>query len=451
MQSKISKPEDLSKYIFNRIKGAKTSMPTPPLKVIKKLIECLFYTSMKSEESNLLKVTITLVDPLNPDPTPPSRIVADRWQYVKFKDPIPYTINSLVKLSKAADPWSSSLAVYYDSKMNLSIWGMIDQSVHYQSFLNYEAESGPEQPGLFQSSITGIGNIVVLFDYELIATLKQNNLVTKYIDVLRLGPIAALIKDNFSFYRKIIEREMENEYYENDYIDWGDWIDISFRETLSRLLLRIQNYRHGGAILFTRNLKDDIDIKYQTEYNRIPLAIVNLAKHTIANYNASNDVGEKMDKGRKTIPILLYLENSISESEKKDTYDELKGAIRFIASQTCVDGLVLFNEKFEAKGFGVVLKAKDLPDEIFISSTAVASEVSLTSVDPNHFGTRHRSMFSYCWKYPGSLGFVISQDGDIRAVTRVNDKLVVWENIKAQQFLRSSKIKRPLRATLKNL
>lgn len=35
----------------------------------------------------------------------------------------------------------------------------------------------------------------------------------------------------------------------------------------------------------------------------------------------------------------------------------------------------------------------------------------------------------YCYENPGALGFVISQDGDIRAITRVADKLVLWENI----------------------
>lgn len=98
-----------------------------------------------------------------------------------------------MKLSKAADPWSSSLAVYYDVDDNLTIWGMIDQAVHYQSFLNYETEEGPEQPGLFQTTITGIGSLVVIFDYELIATLRQNILISNFIDVFRRGAVSKAI------------------------------------------------------------------------------------------------------------------------------------------------------------------------------------------------------------------------------------------------------------------
>ena len=57
---------------------------------------------------------------------------------------------NLVKLSKAVDPWSSSLAVYFDQYNELIIWGMIDQAMHFQNFLNYEIEEGHEQPGSFK-------------------------------------------------------------------------------------------------------------------------------------------------------------------------------------------------------------------------------------------------------------------------------------------------------------
>jgi DNA integrity scanning protein DisA with diadenylate cyclase activity len=61
-------------------------------------------------------------------------------------------------------------------------------------------------------------------------------------------------------------------------------------------------------------------------------------------------------------------------------------------------------------------------------------------MDPKHFGTRHRSLFAYCYANPDSLGFVISQDGEIRAVMKVGEELVIWEHIKVHQFLKSKKI-----------
>jgi hypothetical protein len=38
-------------------------------------------------------------------------------------------------------------------------------------------------------------------------------------------------------------------------------------------------------------------------------------------------------------------------------------------------------------------------------------------------------MMRYCYQVPDSLGLAVSQDGDIQALMRIDDKLVVWENI----------------------
>ena len=103
---------------------------------------------------------------------------------------------------------------------------------------------------------------------------------------------------------------------------------------------------------------------------------------------------------------------------------------------------VVLNPELKVRGFGAVIKNIELPEFIYLSKTAIISTNKLEKVSPNHFGTRHRSMFSYCWKQEGSLGFVVSQDGDIRAITKIGDKLVMWENIKVQQLLRSRKLKR---------
>ncbi len=48
----------------------------------------------------------------------------------------------------------------------------------------------------------------------------------------------------------------------------------------------------------------------------------------------------------------------------------------------------------------------------------------------------------YCSKIADSVGFVISQDGDVRVMTQVRGKLVVWENLRLQlhDFIRRTKL-----------
>ena len=71
-------------------------------------------------------------------------------------------------------------------------------------------------------------------------------------------------------------------------------------------------------------------------------------------------------------------------------------------------------------------------DNVYIAGDSLATTDLLKPVVGENFGTRHRSMMRYCSKHEGSIGFVISQDGDVRIITKVNDKLVVWENVMIQ-------------------
>jgi hypothetical protein len=438
-----SSTKDLSALVQKKLKGAKIKYPEPNEEVLNKLFEILFFTSLKTEEAQFIKVTVTLIDPNNLDPSPPQTIVADRWEYVKFLAPLEFSVKNLVKLSKAADVWSSSLAVYYDSKNNLTIWGMIDQAVHYQSFLNYERESGPEQPGLFQSTIVGVGNIIVLFDYELIANLKQNVLISNYIDVFRKGTINEIIENKNLSLKERIKSFIEEEFPEEEIGFWMFYTDNIVKQTIIRILLRIQNYQHGGALLITDLIKSDLDIKYKIEYERSPNSIERFLQYTIDNSIYSDKISnEYLEKNE--LPVSLYLEETVSNIEKVETRSELKGAIRFIASLSCVDGLVVLDNNLKVEGFGAIIKTKELPEFIYSSKTSTINETRLVKVNPNNLGTRHRSMFSYCWANKGSLGFVISQDGDIRAITRINDKLIMWENIRVLQFIQSKKLKRPI-------
>lgn len=436
-----AKPKDLALHVQEKLQHSNLSLPAPPLTVLEELFECIFFTSMRTEESDLVKVTVTVIDPTNPDPKPPRKVVPERWSSIKFNSPIELSIKALVKLSKASDPSSTSLAVYYDEKGKLFIWGMLDQALHYQSFLNYESESGSEQPGLFQVSISDIGTLDVLFDYELLATLKQNILVPRYLDVFTIGPISKILKSNALYLKNDIKSFLSEFHPGELFEDWETFVDGLWIQTLSRLLLRIQKYQHGGAILITGNDRD-IDLKYKVSYDRLKNSVSKYAKETINSFVAETLIDEHINTGKKAISKDWYLEESRSLLAKQGIADEIKGCISFLASQTCVDGILQLQPDMVSKGFGGVLKARKIPGKIFISPTATATPKSLIAVDPKHFGTRHRSMIAYCWHHPGSLGLVISQDGDIRAFYRIEEKLIMWENIKTQQFLKSKKLKR---------
>ncbi len=50
-------------------------------------------------------------------------------------------------------------------------------------------------------------------------------------------------------------------------------------------------------------------------------------------------------------------------------------------------------------------------------------------------------MIRQCARDPESVGFVISQDGDVRAITRVGNAVLMWDNIRLQRLVNAKAIK----------
>jgi hypothetical protein len=90
------------------------------------------------------------------------------------------------------------------------------------------------------------------------------------------------------------------------------------------------------------------------------------------------------------------------------------------------------NPNLGVRGFGVEILYQAEPARVFTTKNRSAKRELLRKINYERFGTRHKSMMRYCNKNPASVGFVISQDGDVRVITQVYGNLVMWENIKLQ-------------------
>jgi len=403
----------------------------------------LYFTSLQTEEGQFIKVTVTLIDHLAIPESDEDEEKFDAWKFFPFKPKMNYSIKNLVKLSKAADPWSSSLAVFYDTDEELFIYGMIDQSLHYQSFLNYEREEKPDHPGIIQVMIAGIGILEVMLDYQKLATLNQNSLVKNYLNVFEFGPIAEFLRTHGNYTQSklaVIIGETPGE----DYVDAYNKVIAEYQiQAISRILLKIRNYHHGGAILVTKDFSTDLDIKYNLRYNRIALAVDHLVYALDESEELENKI-KRLKRRSNDMPIQLHEDCDDNELDIEDGYNEMIGAIRFVSSLSCVDGLVVLSPQLRVHGFGTVITQKGMPEEVLVSKTSRLNPANCASISPGHYGTRHRSMFAYCLKHPDSVGFVVSQDGEIRAIKGIDGKLYMWENIKIHQFQRSNKLPRPM-------
>jgi len=134
-----SYPHDLASHVRSALMSKHKK--APPLALLVSMFEILYFASLKTEEGQGILCRVALIDRKRPDPRPPDRVVADRWQYFAFSSEISFSVRNLVKLSKAADPWVATIAVDLNSDGQPAIWGLIDQSVHYNTAVMNETQS----------------------------------------------------------------------------------------------------------------------------------------------------------------------------------------------------------------------------------------------------------------------------------------------------------------------
>lgn len=433
---KYGTPRDLADEMYSALRQATTKATHS---ILNELFEVMFFASLKTEETQPGYFDIVYLDPTKPDPRPPKRIMANRFTFVPFESPIKFTVTNLLKLMNASDPRTSSLVVYPDSESKLYIWGLVDQGNRVYEYFNLESTSCPQRPGFFQATVVGPGHLISWKNNKKVAELRVDTLVTKDVDVIADGPIRDRLNPGIHKHLQAVKMEVGEELFAYRGF-WPSSLSDNWLRTLCRLLLRIQRYHHGGAVLISNNTSPlDLNIKYQLHYERLREALRRMGKCQIELCLASDQVIELVERNDDTVPMDWYLDETVLSNELQDLDQELASSIWFTSLLSRVDGLILLDEELVVKGFGVEIMTREEPLKVRLAQSRFANKNSRSrSLDYKHFGTRHRSMMRYCYKFPDCVGFVVSQDGDVRAMTRVGPNLILWDNIKLQrpEFMR---------------
>jgi hypothetical protein len=424
-------PYHLAKRVAQGL--AQNGVAAPSDKVLLRLFETLYFASLKTDEARPCKCTINYIDPSEQES---NRIKRDHdygWTIVPFRQPMTLDVRTLLKLADAADPTVSSIAVFSDDNGELYIWGMVDQELRYGDYVSLDASDDPQRPGLFQTTITGVGCVSVYKNFVLLGSLEQGNLVAEYHDVLWEGPVHKRLKDNLQT-TLLDKHALKNSTGALALIEQvQDELLVRWQNAICRILFNIQQYGHGGGLLIVpQTPADEINVKYEQTYDRLPKALFSLAEHQISKRQLADTIAAHCKSQGDTIPCEIHFDAAQQQMELDRLKNELLGCVRYIASLSRVDGFVLLDKSLVVHGFGVEARASSEVSDIFIAGDAPASQRLLRQVPISQFGTRHRAMMRYCNENEGALGCVISQDGDIRAIMKYRDRLVLWENINVQ-------------------
>lgn len=422
-------PYHLAKLVEQRLQSQHGS--APPEAVLVRLFETLYFASLKTEEGKSIVATVNFVESLD-DVVSGAGGPSDRWAHIPFPNPLPLDLRTLTKLAKAADPDVSSLTVVADEDGELFVLGMLDQEPRYSESITFEADSGLHRPGLFQATITGAGAVAVYQQSSLIGSLNHQQLVEAYHNVLWFGPIHEMLAGHLRNWLAKHRSQLAASCELTDHKPLEQELLLRWLNSLSRILVNAQHYHHGGGLLITPDLRlDQLHVNYPIIYDRLLPAVVGLVRAHFLRHQAAVVTMQ----GRVSHPDWNHLRAVHLEVESRK--NEVLGCNRFIAALTCVDGVVLLDPCLTVHGFGVELRTEDNLRQVYLASDSLADVRHLREVELGQFGTRHRAMMRYCQQHPGSIGFVVSQDGNIQALARLGERLVLWENIDVQLAFKS--------------
>ncbi len=403
-------------------------------KVVLRLIETLYFASLKTNEKRPCTCTVDFIDPKNPSNLDAATDRMDNgWSLVRFRQAFPLSVRTILKLADAADPNVASIAVTSGDDGELLVVGLVDQELRYGDYVALDANSDPQRPGIFQATITGVGCVSVYKNYSLVGALEQNHIISKPHDALWEGPVYQRLYSNLHETLSAMQAAQDERVTSAQVAQVQEELLVRWQNAICRLLFNIQKYGHGGGLLIVpATPSTDVNIKYELHYDRLPRALLELAKLQIQKRQTADAITAHCRTEQDTLPCEVHFDAVHYQREVDRLKSELLGCVRFVASLSRVDGFVLLDKSLVVHGFGVEATADvDLTD-IHIAGDAAASPRLQRQVPFSEYGTRHRAMMRYCSENEKALGFVISQDGDIRAIMKHQGQLMLWENINVQ-------------------
>ncbi len=399
------------------------------------LFERIFFASLRKDEARSVRCSIAVLDPRRVESKAQGLVRFDHWQAVPLSSPIPMSVENLGRLSQAITPISGALAVWFADGEWL-IWGSIDQEYLVRDFREFASNRFYRRAGRFQVEIDDVGCLSIYHDSVLLAQQRQDRVIRRFQDVAHNGIIAKLLQPYLDAHESaviaVLKREPPSGDEEEpigvpiDFIEHllhrsrADWT-----AALCRVLLDIRQHGHGGALLLLPRMRSaGLKIGYRIDYRRLAEALSERGAARVLK-----TCYEVYSTHSKSANVPKGLADSLNQARRRanDAKSAETGAVRFIGSLSGVDGLVLLVGGLVVGGFGVEITVRRDPARVHRVFDELGAETE--PLNPQTLGTRHRSMMRYCFANVNSIGFIVSQDGEVRAMTRVKDTMLFWPNV----------------------
>ena len=429
-------PKDIKKLLEMAWKRKRIVLPEvtdllPEDDILEELVEVAYHASFKTEEQRQVAFRIAFCS--REDLGKESDAIYEIRQ-IEFPTPKAYNISELFRLAPATDHRKVLIGVTKSdscstkpSKSKLKIWGLIDTGLGLWKFIKKEGNKGFASLSCLTISSDAPGNLTLSLSGKVLVMLRQGELYIPPLHSLRYGPLS-------EFFSRATNQIYEDflgsvTYRENGISPLFSDPKEEYIIFLERLIFHIRDKLHGGTIVvLSQGLSIDdllkekkLSLKYRCEYDIVWNLIVKKANLEFRG----SEIFQSMIGTKADLPNERYWESKSIEMDLRKTESYLDDAVLFLSSLSSVDGALVISDKIDLLGFGGEFKVyTEGMEKVSFSEDASGKKLHERPVET--FGTRHRSAFRFCNEYPNSVAFVISQDGDVKAIKKVDNNLIVW-------------------------
>ncbi|MGB7346721.1 MAG: putative sensor domain DACNV-containing protein [Pirellulaceae bacterium] len=346
---------------------------------------------------------------------------ASTLHVLRFVEPASYTAHNLRKLAAAAGYYRALLAVKREPSGQLSVWGMVMTGTEWVNHLEGGRPLGAPLPNNLVVQILAPGHILAASGYTRILESDSGKLLTDGFDPFH----SAWLPQKFGTIRASLLEEFEPQINGATNCQICDAFVKDVAQRVVRRVLRLVRMRgQGGMLVYLPDKAGETDIpdawfrfrvRFQRDdstfrFRRLILKLM----HRVAL------IGEARGLGVVTSHDYLQMH----DAELAIIDEALIEFSHSLADMMSVDGSLVLDRSFRLIGFGgeilgdshvsVIHRALDLEAESTIAERGDSS------------GTRHRSAYRLVNGLNEAIAVVVSQDGDVRFVACLNQKLTYW-------------------------
>lgn len=219
--------------------------------------------------------------------------------------------------------------------------------------------------------------------------------------------------------------------------DWPETLTQLWLDALVLLLGQIGKTQRGGLVLLTSRRHHSAQQEWWlapphgAAYAQLRhLLEQRVSRMMVRQVESTEALTAALRQNIAPDALLLHEPALLKETLSRDT--EIWDAVQFLASLAQGDGPLRLTPQLELLSFGGQPHVHALPERVYLAGDETASELS--PISSRSFGPRNQALLSLCYQDAGSVGLAFTQDGDLRAMLRREDKLIVWNAVNLPRF-----------------